>query len=119
MSNLDFSGRIDERQEISSSAEKVVRTLLGVEGSQPSSHIHPARSSRTTRQAADRAPPAAAEAAAAGAPVQQLQGRALSQLSWVLSVLVNNEHLVLSADTRQLCYAVAEQAAQPGVMDPR
>ena len=96
-------------------AEKVVLMLLGV-----NRFISMFPLSTCSAPASAPAPaPAPAAAAAAALPVQQLSSENLSQLAWSLSVLVDFEQRVMSTDARQLCYALAERAAQPGVMKAR
>uniref|UniRef100_A0A7S3QME1 RAP domain-containing protein n=1 Tax=Dunaliella tertiolecta TaxID=3047 RepID=A0A7S3QME1_DUNTE len=56
-----------------------------------------------------------APASALQPPVQQLDSKHLSLLAWSLSVMVGFDES-LSAEARQLCYALAERAAQPRVI---
>jgi len=90
-----------DRNEVVNRAEKMVHMLLGFSSS------------------ISKLPPSTRSAAATAAPVQQLNSARLSQLSWALSALVGFEQRVMSTDARQLCYALAERAAQPGVMESK
>eukprot|EP00983_Pelagomonas_calceolata_P115093 1160156-Pelagomonas_calceolata.AAC.5 len=75
--------------------------------------VHAARN--LIRQLLGNVPSSVAPASTSQPPVLQLGSKHLSLLAWSLSVMsVFNESI--SAEARQLCYALAERTSQPGVI---
>jgi hypothetical protein len=52
-------------------------------------------------------------------PILELDSKHLSLVAWSLSALTKFDESVLNATARELCYALAERASQPGVMRAR
>ncbi|KAF5828752.1 hypothetical protein DUNSADRAFT_17130 [Dunaliella salina] len=95
--DMDIQGRVQYKSSSSECADmvdaarKLIRYLLGESAS------------------------SGAQASNSQAPVQQLDSKHLSLLVWSLSVMGGFDES-LSAGARQLCYALAERAAQPTVV---